>query len=117
LGTVTLIACTIVSNTAPGIGGVYRSSGALTLDNSLVAANSGGATPDINSTVASGGYNLIGVVPAGFAAQSGAIGGTSASPLDPLVGPLADNGGLTQLIIVNNAFGQAQMFYRLHEPP
>jgi hypothetical protein len=94
-GTARLIACTIVSNTAPGIGGVYRYAGTVTLSNCLVAVNSGGSTPDINSAVTSGGYNLIGVVPAGFTAQPGDIGGTSASPLNPLVGPLADNGGPT----------------------
>ena len=63
--------------------------------NTIIALNSG-AAPDVYGNFNSLGHNLIG-------ATNGAIGswrandwvGSSASPLDPRIGPLADNGGTT----------------------
>jgi hypothetical protein len=52
----------------------------------------------VYGTFVSGGHNLIGVVD-GFATGFGAASdqlGTSSDPLDPLLGPLANNGGPTQ---------------------
>ena len=73
-------------------GGIFLQSGTLSLNNSIVAGNGGGTGPDINGTINSGDYNLIGD-------PSGTI--FSGSPthnktgVDPKLGALANNGGQT----------------------
>src|SRR5262249_31337854 len=47
-------------------------------------------------TVVSRGHNLIGKADGAFGWVASDLIGTSASPLDPLVGPLQDNGGPTK---------------------
>ena len=75
-----------------GVDGVFASR--VTLFSSIVAANEGF---DIAGEVESDGYNLIGVGnPDVFTPNTGDQVGTSEAPLDPMVGPLAANGGLTQ---------------------
>jgi len=92
---------TIVNN--PG-GGLYKDSGTLTLGNSIVAGN-GGYDLSRNSSAAinTGGGNLIGRN-AGAGPNFAAAGtpnvnsdyvGTVASPIDPLLAPLGNNGGTT----------------------
>ena len=101
-GDLTLLNDTINGNSATNGGGVFwdGSTGTFTLQNTIVAANSAGTGPDANNpsgTFTDNGGNLIGVSGAGsgnsgFTAattQTGAV----ATPLDPLLGPLADNGG------------------------
>jgi predicted outer membrane repeat protein len=74
-----------------------------------IGANPTQVTPDIvipvvsgNATVISDGYNLIGVEPSGVGAATGfAFGpadliGNTAAPFDPLLLPLANNGGPTR---------------------
>jgi CSLREA domain-containing protein len=78
-------------------GGVQNGSAAeaVTLDNSLVALNSGVSGPDCAGfAFASGGHNLLGTTAdcTGFAAQSDLV-----RP-NPKIGPLASNGGPTQTI-------------------
>ena len=73
-------------------GGIFLQSGTMSLNNSIVAGNGGGTGPDINGTINSGDYNLIGN-------PSGTI--FSGSPthnktgVDPKLGALANNGGQT----------------------
>lgn len=65
--------------------------------NTLIAANlSGGSHTDCSGTFDSFGFNLIGDATgcAGFDSPSDETG-TTGSPLDPLLGPLANNGGTT----------------------
>lgn len=95
--------CTIANNRANNDnsgtdsgGGIFRSTaGTLNLKNSIVADNSfgtGGSAPDIAGVVNSQDYNHI-------ENTSGAtIGGTTTNNTtgDPLLGPLANNGGTTQ---------------------
>jgi parallel beta-helix repeat protein len=88
-------------------GGINVDGGTLNIDNTIVATNvSGDGDNDIDSgggTINSGGFNLIGdntgVVaefPAGNPNANNDIVGTAAAPIDPLLGPLADNGGPTE---------------------
>jgi hypothetical protein len=100
---VTLIFSTVTNNTATfgSASGGGIDARVVTLTSSIVAGNSsvgGGSTEpvdDINAdTVTTNGFNLIGVQPANFTPGDGDfLGGTRAAPVDPLLGPLRDNGG------------------------
>jgi predicted outer membrane repeat protein len=96
-GNTELYACTIVSNTAAaGAGGVQRFNLGVFVRNCIIAHNSAPSNPDVASAFASQGYNLIGN--AGTSTGWTGVGdqvGSSSSPIDPLVGPLQDNGGPT----------------------
>lgn len=101
-GTTTLTANTISANQA-GLtdgGGISADAGAVTLRDTIVAGNTLiGAPDDVDGTlVGTSAFNLIGA--AGFInLANGSNGnqiGTSANPIDPLLGPLADHGGKTQ---------------------
>ena len=92
-GTATLTSSTVSGNTAiTGNGGIYNyDTGSLTVKNSIIANNTANSAPsDCGGTPAiSGGYNLI----------ENAIGWTSSptdiTGVDPVLGPLQDNGGPT----------------------
>ncbi len=101
---------TITGNTAnmdnDGIGGVGglvhvgTSSSAVTVTNSIIAENIAKSKmdPDCGGVVTSGDYNLLGIgdnAGCTFVSQSGDLVGTTATPLDPLLGILTDNGGST----------------------
>ena len=93
-GTLTLNNSTLSGNSATSAGGgIYNEGGTLTLQNSLIGGNSAGDNgPDCYGELVSQGYNLI---------QNTAgcsIGGDTEHNVtgqDPLLGPLADNGGDT----------------------
>ena len=105
----TLNNCTVVQNTADndtngtGDGGGLHLNGfpLLEVANTIVANNtdSGGQAPDCWGTIGSVnslGYNILGIN-TGSNWPVGVTGdqmGTSVIPVDPLLGPLADNGGL-----------------------
>lgn len=101
-GTATITHSTITGNTAAGggtpAGGILSSGGGTVMvRNSIVAANgTSSAVPDVAGTIASSGFNLVGNrgAVAGFT-QSSDQTGTAASPLNPRLAPLADNGGGT----------------------
>lgn len=90
--------------------GISNSESTIQLKNTIVAGNSEGIYPDIYgfNSVTDLGNNLIGTgaaFNAGFPliidnsftnGVNGSIVGTLAHPIDPLVGPLANNGGPTQ---------------------
>jgi len=92
-------------NAAGGIGGVDNSSGGtVALVDTILAGNTppkGGAVggPDCYGTLTSRGHNLLGA-PAGCAGLVDGVNGdrvgTAAASLDPLLGPLGDNGGPTR---------------------
>ena len=76
-------------------GGIHVNSGStFSISSTLVALNSS-SMPDVGGTVNSQGHNLIGKTDG----SSGWIGsdktGTVANPLNPLLGPLQNNGGST----------------------
>jgi hypothetical protein len=104
-GAATIRDCTITGNTAvataSGGGGIGFTGGsmAITIDNSVIAQNNGPADgPDVRGTAgnATARNSLLGVIPpSNFTDGGGNQTGTQASPLDPQLGPLQDNGGLT----------------------
>ena len=97
-GTMQIVDSTIVLNTASSTGGgVDVAGGSTLLMDSIVAQNTGG---DITGAVYSSSYyNLIGDGTGLSGITSSTPGdqiGTHASPINPLLGPLANNGGATE---------------------
>jgi len=94
-GTLTVTNSTLAGNSG-GIGaGIGTFGGTVTLANTIVAMNTAHTGPDIDGTVISKGYNLIGN-------SSGASGFTAADLLNlsPLLGPLQYNGGPTETMVL-----------------
>jgi hypothetical protein len=99
----TLTNVTLTANRATYGGGVYGYGGLLVLHNTLIAGNFDGATgttpDDISGALdPSGDYNLIGDGTGMTGLSNGVNGnlvGSAANPIDPLLGPLDDNGGPT----------------------
>lgn len=96
---VTIKNVTITSNTASLEGGgidTGNSLGGLTLLNTVVANNVAPTGPDCSGPFSSLGHNLVGnSTNCSFTAATGDLEGTGASPIDPKLGPLQDNGGPT----------------------
>ena len=92
---------TVTRNSAEVGGGIFNGGEAYTpLRNSLVAQNSAPTGPDVINTVgfSSASFSLIGDG-SGSGLSDGVDGnqvGTASAPIDPKLGPLADNGGPTQ---------------------
>jgi len=104
VGSVTLIGDTLSGNMTTGgsPGGAitnYPNGPQLILMHTVVAGNTApGATgPDINGSVTDGGGNMVGITDGstGVAATTDRTG-TATAPLNPLLAPLADNGGTGQ---------------------
>ena len=98
--TATITNSTISGNTATGQGGGIRAfSGTVTVRNTIIARNTSSEGPDVNGILTSQGYNVIGddafttIVP-----KTGDQIGTTAAPINPLLGPLQDNGGPTMTL-------------------
>lgn len=92
---------TVTDNTAGSAGGgldVFRSQPEMR--NTIIAANTdSGTAPDIQGTVTSLGYNLVGTDQGSSGLvqdENGDQVGTAGVPLDPILGPLADNDGPTR---------------------
>jgi len=100
--TATLLNCTIVENIARTGGGLFHSpGGTFTVRNTIVALNLvdfAGTDRDVSGAFTSQGHNLIGVGGGtGFTnGVNGDLVGTSANPIEPKLGALANNGGKTQ---------------------
>ncbi|MBM79551.1 MAG: hypothetical protein CMJ78_03020 [Planctomycetaceae bacterium] len=99
-GATRLTNVTIANNQADGIGGGINNLGALSVRNSIIAMNTASSGNDFAGIVFSQGSNLVGdatgssgLLPEGLNADRFGI---STEPLDPLIAPLADNGGTTQ---------------------
>jgi hypothetical protein len=113
-GTLNLNNMTITNNTADNDfdgagdgGGIFRGNATVQIQNSIIAGNfdtpgnAGGGTknPDCSGTFSSQGYNLIGRNDGCGGFVNGTNGdkvGSGASPIDPLLAALANNGGPTQ---------------------
>jgi hypothetical protein len=95
----TLGNCTLSGNSASVGGGLYNSSGDVSgtvmILNTLIAQNTAPSSPDVSGRVQSQGYNLIGNDSGGSGFSHTDLAGTASNPLDPLLGPLQDNGGPT----------------------
>jgi hypothetical protein len=93
LGTVTITNSTIAGNEAHTGSGIFNDSGTVNAKSTIIALNGG----DIAGVLTSQGYNLIGnnsgasIVP-----KTGDQIGTQAAPINPMLGPLQDNGGPTK---------------------
>lgn len=89
---------TITNNTTSGSGAaVDAAGGAVMVANCLIAGNVDNTTkPDVTGPFTSNGGNLIGNngAAAGFTGTND-LNGTGASPVNPLLAPLTDNGGPT----------------------
>jgi hypothetical protein len=103
-GNLQITSSTIAHNSASGIngafgGGIYGSAiGSTTTDSSILALNTAPTGPDFTSggALQSMGYNIIGNnADAVISSQPTDQIGTPAAPIDPLLDPLANNGGLT----------------------
>jgi CSLREA domain-containing protein len=97
-GTVTLTNSTISGNTAVlRGGGIANSSSTLRSRNTIIALNTAPSGPDVFGTLTSENFNLIGnnsgvtIAPAQLSDQIG----TPGSPINPMLGPLQNNGGPT----------------------
>lgn len=100
LSLATLVNVTISDNQADTSGGGVTSGGTFNLGNTLIAGNRGVyGNRDVEGAFTSLGTNLIGVVGNALGLiDNGAaldIVGTATVPVDPKLGPLADNGGPT----------------------
>jgi hypothetical protein len=90
---------TITNNTGGDSsgGGIDDDESSVTLFDTIVANNSGGNGADVGgSGITSAGHNLIGLGNGSFTAGTGDQVGSPGSPIDPMLGPLADNGGPTK---------------------
>ena len=87
--TVTLTNSTVSGNSASDGGGIYNEGGTVTLVNTIVANNLAGGDCTGDGVVTSLGHNLDSDGSCDLAATG------DLSNVDPLLGPLQDNGGLT----------------------
>jgi len=98
-GVLTVTNCTLTGNSAVDGGGICTldNGGVSNSRNTIIASNTAANGPDVKGPLTSYGFNLIGnnssatISPAQGSDQIG----TSVSPIDPLLGPLQDNGGPT----------------------
>lgn len=99
-GVMTLIASTVTRNNGQLSGGGVYSTNEFTARNSLFAENTAASSPDYFGPFFSQGHNLIGndAGSFGFFPSDNDIVGTSAAPINPVIAPLADNGGLTATV-------------------
>jgi CSLREA domain-containing protein/uncharacterized repeat protein (TIGR01451 family) len=104
-GTVSLTNVTIANNTVSGGsvsnqgGGIFTTGGSANLLNTIISGNSGSTGPDLFGSFTSQGHNFIGKGDGSTGLTNGVNGdqvGSVAAPIDPLLGPLANNGGPTQ---------------------
>jgi CSLREA domain-containing protein len=99
--TATILNCTVVENLAHTGGGLFDFPDAtlFIVKNTIVALNltdSTGTSPDVAGAFASQGHNLIGDGSGSTGFVGSDLVGTSLDAIDPLIGPLANNGGRTK---------------------
>ena len=102
-GEVSLTSSTVNGNSAADEGGgiarTFNTSLPFTIENSIVAGNTDESTspdllPNANATLTIS-HSLIGATDLAISGTGNIVGSLS-SPIDPLLGPLADNGGPTR---------------------
>jgi hypothetical protein len=110
-GHLTLTNCTISGNSVSGSnpgGGISfldDAGGVVTIHNTIVAGNTATTAPDVNArggAVTSQGHNFIGTADGSSGWVASDLTGTGAMPRDPLLMPLADNGGPTQTMALQS---------------
>jgi Matrixin/PKD domain/Right handed beta helix region/Periplasmic copper-binding protein (NosD) len=104
----TLVNCTVSNNSADWGGGIQNAvATTVTLSNTIVAGNTDSfGSPDVYGVTAwtSQGHNLIGKTDGSSGWVGSDLTGTVASPLNPQLSALADNGGstLTMALLPNS---------------
>jgi hypothetical protein len=98
--TVSITGSTISGNSASTKGGGIQNdltAGTMpVLVNTIVAGDTAPSAPDVDGIFTSLGHNLTGQTDGSMGWLASDLTGTSAAPLDPLLGPLQDNGGPTE---------------------
>jgi Right handed beta helix region len=98
-GTLTLLNCTITANASGGSPGGLAQSATVNIQNTVIAGNVFTGFPlqaqDVGGSVTSLGHNLIGKTNGSSGWIASDLKGSIAAPLNPLLGPLQDNGGWT----------------------
>jgi hypothetical protein len=98
--TATISHSTIYNNSSSADSGGIRNVGELTITHSIVAGNTAiTSEPDVDGNFVSNGYNLIGNGDGSTGFTNGINGdqvGTGSNPINPLLGPLQNNGGSTE---------------------
>jgi hypothetical protein len=101
-GNLALVNCTVSGNSTGSSGkggGVSLDTGTtVTLRNALVAGNSAPTAPDVSGPVTNADHNLVGDGTGSTGLTNGQNGnqvGTTAQPINPKLGILLNNGGLT----------------------
>lgn len=96
-GTLTVVHCTFYGNSAAGFGGGIGNNGVLTLDRSILAGNSSFLNPSSGDLVNFGSLIFTGPSIVGNIISLGSINNPgNQSTADPLLLPLASNGGPTK---------------------
>lgn len=112
LAILTLNNTTVTNNIAGTNRGGLGNDGVANIRNTIIAKNIAPLFPDFQGTVNSLGNNLIGINSGGFVnGVNGDIAGTDMAPVDPLLSPLANNGGPTDthaLIFLSPALNGGQ---------
>ncbi|MBK8207795.1 MAG: right-handed parallel beta-helix repeat-containing protein [Planctomycetes bacterium] len=100
-----LVHCTVTDNNCGASSALQQTSGSVSIGNCIVAGNTTtGASPDGAGAFTSLGGNVIGdATGMAITAQTGDQIGTTAAPIDPLLSPLAANGGATLTHRIDNA--------------
>ena len=94
--TMTITNCTITGNTAPnnanGVSGNFSDSNTTTISNTIIAQNGSTGSAEVIGPFTSLGHNLIGngQGATGFVASD--LVGTTAAPINAMLGPLTDDG-------------------------
>jgi hypothetical protein len=108
-GTLTLLDSTVAGNQTAGAGGglwVGTTRASVSLTNTLLAGNTAPTAPDVSGPLlASSAFNLIGNGDGSSGLVNGTLGnqvGTTAAPINPLLGPLQNNGGPTATIALES---------------
>jgi hypothetical protein len=99
-GSLTVSCSTIADNSAAPRtgGGIAVSAGTVSLNNTIIAGNTAGGSMDVLGTITSAGSDLVGDGTGSAGLVNGVNGnqvGTSAAPMNPHLGVLQNNGGLT----------------------
>jgi hypothetical protein len=95
-GALALRSCTVSGNAAGSGGGLSVQSGSVQLANTIVALNAAEDGADCQGASTSLGFNLVGdATGCDLSAAEGDLVGSAETPVDPMLGPLQNNGGPT----------------------
>jgi hypothetical protein len=94
-GSLFLFSSTLAGNSASDRGGGLFNASTIQTRNTIIAQNRARSAPDLSGGLGSLGYNLIGDGTGGGGFDDSDLVGTSDAPIDPMLGPLQDNGGPT----------------------